>query len=658
MGKINVLDKFTAEKIAAGEVVQRPASVIKELVENSIDAGATTVTVEIKNGGTTYMRVTDNGIGMEHEDARKAFLRHATSKIKTDTDLENIRTLGFRGEALCSVAAVSRTEMFTKQRSRSDGTHIIVEGGEEISYEKAGCPDGTTIVVKNLFFNTPARMKFMKKDSAEAATITDVINKQALGHPDVSIRLIRDGKEVLFTPGNNNLSDAVRAVFGKDIANAVTDVNYEKGGVRVTGVTGKNNLSRPNRLMQVFFVNSRYVINKTLLVALSEAYKNELMQGRFPVAILNIEIDPSLVDANVHPEKTEVKFAQEQNIYEVVFWGVKNALTGSSAPREVISPVGKNAFKMPITREAPKQITVEEFKNMASPKAAPQKASSFKPFVPEKPQAAPPTKLEIREEVKPYNGKLPVRDIEGIDKFAPKKDTSENLFPDAKKPLFEEPVKEEEKPVVIEKPKETPKEDVLQKPIDTSFTEARVIGQLFSTYILAEGDGEFFLMDQHAAHERIRYEEIRNNGYTTDTQLLLMPISVNLTPTEKALAIEKADFLLSLGFETEDFGANTIMLRSLPADCIYEEGEDLFIELLSILSGNESGEITAIRDKAIYTVACHSAIRANQNLSLQELEKLYREAAGLEGITTCPHGRPITVKLTKYQIEKMFGRIV
>lgn len=657
MGKINILDKFTAEKIAAGEVVQRPASVIKELVENSIDAGATTVTVEIKNGGTSYMRVTDNGSGMEHEDAPKAFLRHATSKIKTDTDLENIRTLGFRGEALCSVAAVSRTEMLTKQRSASEGTHIIVEGGEEIVFEKAGSPDGTTIVVKNLFFNTPARMKFMKKDSAEAAAITDIINKQALGHPDVSIRLIRDGKEVLFTPGNNKLTDTVRAVFGKDIANAVTEVNYEKSGVKVTGVTGKNNLSRPNRLMQIFFVNSRFVLNKTLSVALSEAYKNELILGRFPAAILNIEIDPSLVDANVHPEKTEVKFAQEQDVYEAVYWGVKNALTGASAPREVISPVNKNAFKMPITPTSPKQITVEEFKKLAPEK----KASSFKPFVPEKPVPTPPTKLEISEEVKPYGGKLPVREIEGIENFTPKKDTSEKLFDDVKKPLFEK-IPKEEKPIekLTEKSAEKPAEEPLppENTTDTSFVNARVIGQLFSTYILAEGDGEFFLMDQHAAHERIRYEEIRSSGYKTDTQLLLMPITVNLTPTEKALALEKSDFLLSLGFETEDFGTNTIMLRSLPADCIYEEGEDLFIELLGVLSGNESGEITAIRDKAIYTVACHSAIRANQALTLPELEKLYHEAASLEGITTCPHGRPITVKLTKYQIEKMFGRIV
>ncbi len=647
MGKINVLDKFTAEKIAAGEVVQRPASVIKELVENSIDAGATTVTVEIKNGGTTYMRVTDNGMGMEHEDAPKAFLRHATSKIKTDKDLEHIATLGFRGEALCSVAAVSHTEMFTKQRTASEGTHIIIEGGEETVYDKAGCPDGTTIVVKNLFFNTPARMKFMKKDATEAAAITDAINKQALSRPDVSIRLIRDGKEVLFTPGNNNLQDAVRSVFGKDISNAVTNVLYEKNGIKVEGLTGKNNLSRPNRLMQIFFVNRRYVINKTLLVALSEAYKNELMVGRFPVAFLNITIDPSLVDANVHPEKTEVKFANENDIYEAVYWAVRNALTECAAPRESLSPKNSAAFKLPITQTPPKQITISEFKGEKKP-------SGFKPFVPEQEKKpAVLSKNEIREEVSPYGGKLPVRDIEGADALP--------SFKKAQTPAEEEPKQtpidiapEEKTPVV----KETPAPPSPEKEEDVSFTEARVIGQLFSTYILAEGDGEFFLMDQHAAHERIRFEQIRSSGYKTDTQLLLMPIGVNLTPSEKETALEKADFLLEMGFETEDFGGNSITLRTLPADCLYEEGEDLFIELLGILMGNESGEITAIRDKAIYTVACHSAIRANQHLTLLELEKLYREASRLEGITTCPHGRPITVKLTKYQIEKMFGRIV
>ncbi len=636
MGKINVLDKFTAEKIAAGEVVERPCSVIKELVENAIDAGATTVTVEIKDGGTTYMRVADNGSGMDRADAQAAFLRHATSKIKTDKDLEHIATLGFRGEALCSIAAVSRTELFTKQRTDDEGTHVAVHGGEEVVCEGAGCPDGTTIIVKDLFFNTPARMKFLKKDSVEAAAITDVCNKQALSHPEVSIRLIRDGKDVLFSPGDNTLKNAVHAVYGKDIANSTAEVDYSKNGIRIYGLTGKNNLSRPNRLMQVFFINGRFVVNKTLLAAVSEAYKNELMIGRFPVCILNVEMDPSLVDVNVHPGKTEVKFAAEQDIYEAAYWAVKNALSAAAAPREVGVTRNKDSYKMPITIKSAEQIS------FTKPKAEIKK-SAFTPYTPAKePRKAKPLSVnEIREEVKPFEGKLPVREIEGVSKLPPEK-----KIPNEKpKTDISDKLKE-----AISAAKETK--------IPDAICDVRIIGQLFETYILAEGDGEFFLMDQHAAHERIRYEEIRNKGYKADTQLLLMPISVNLTPEEKIIALENSEILLSMGFETEDFGTGSILLRSLPADCPFEEGEGLFVEILGVISGGESGEISAMLDKAVYTIACRSAIKANQKLSLPELEKLYAQAMALEGITTCPHGRPITVKLTKYQIEKMFGRIV
>lgn len=636
MGKINVLDKFTAEKIAAGEVVERPCSVIKELVENAIDAGATTVTVEIKDGGTTYMRVADNGSGMDRADARAAFLRHATSKIKTDKDLEHIVTLGFRGEALCSIAAVSRTELFTKRRTDDEGTHVAVYGGEEAVCEGAGCPDGTTIIVKDLFFNTPARMKFLKKDSVEAAAITDVCNKQALSHPEVSIRLIRDGKDILFSPGDNTLKNAVHAVYGKDIANATAEVDYSKNGIRIYGLTGKNNLSRPNRLMQVFFINGRFVVNKTLLAAVSEAYKNELMTGRFPVCILNVDMDPSLVDVNVHPGKTEVKFATDQDIYEAAYWAVKNALSATAAPREVGVTRNKDSYKMPIT------ITNAEQISFTKPKAE-MKKSAFTPYTPPKKlqKAKPLTVNEIREEVKPFEGKLPVREIEGAEKLQPEK----KVFEEKPKTTISNEIKE-----AISAAKEDKIPEVV--------CDVRIIGQLFETYILAEGDGEFFLMDQHAAHERIRYEMIRKSGYKADTQLLLMPISVNLTPEEKTIALENSALLLSMGFETEDFGTGSILLRSLPADCPFEEGEGLFVEILGVLAGGESGEISAMLDKAVYTIACRSAIKANQKLSLPELEKLYTQAMALEGITTCPHGRPITVKLTKYQIEKMFGRIV
>lgn len=657
MGRINVLDKFTAEKIAAGEVVERPASVIKELVENAIDAGATTVTVEIKDGGTTYMRVSDNGCGMERDDARTAFLRHATSKIKTDKDLERISTLGFRGEALCSIAAVSRTELFTKQRSDEEGTHVVVEGGEEVLLEGAGCPDGTTIIVKNLFFNTPARMKFLKKDSVEAAAITDICNKQALSHPDVSIRLIRDGKDVLFSPGDNILKNAVHAVYGKDIASATAAVDYSKNAIRIHGLTGKNNLSRPNRLMQVFFINGRFVVNKTLLAAVSEAYKNELMIGRFPVCVLNVEIDPMLVDVNVHPGKTEVKFASEQNVYEAVYWAVKNALCEVAAPREVGIKTNKDSYKMPFT------ITNAEQLSFTKPRPEVNK-SAFKPYNPPMEAKIPQKPLtvnQIREEVKPFEGKLPVRDIEGAKNITPEKNTAHS------DPLFEEttpasPVKarpkerESSKNSISEKIKAAISSAVAEE-IPEAPCDVRIIGQLFGTYILAEGDGEFFLMDQHAAHERIRYEEIRRSGYKTDTQLLLMPISVNLTPVEKTTALENCDLLLGMGFEIEDFGTNSVVLRSLPANCPFEEGEALFVEVLQVISGGESGEISAMLDKAVYTIACRSAIKAHQTLSLPELEKLYAQAMALEGVTTCPHGRPISVRLTKYQIEKMFGRI-
>ncbi len=637
MGKINILDKFTAEKIAAGEVVERPASVIKELIENSIDAGATTVTIEIKDGGTTYMRVADNGSGMDKSDARSAFLRHATSKIKTENDLESIKTLGFRGEALCSIAAVSRTELFTKQRTEMEGTHVKVEGGEETVFESAGCPDGTTIVVKDLFFNTPARLKFLKKDYQEAAAIADVVSKQALSHPDVSIRLISGGKDTLFSPGDNTLKNAVHAVYGKDIAASVTEVDYTKNGVRVHGLTGKNNLSRPNRLMQVFFINGRFVVNKTLLAAASEAYKNELMIGRFPVCVLNVEIDPSLVDVNVHPSKTEVKFTSDQEVYEATYWSIKNALAKVSSPREALAPQSKNSYKMPITPPKAEQIS------FAKPKEEIKK-SAFKPYTPPAEEKSAPKILtvnQIREEVSSFEGKLPVREIEGIKNVPPKKEEPKEKITASS---FEDELKAAIK-------------SASSAEIPIPVCDAKIIGQLFGTYILAEGDGEFFLMDQHAAHERIRYEEIRKNGYKSDTQLLLMPLGVNLTPQEKATALEKRELLLSMGFELEDFGANSVVLRSLPADCPFDSGEALFIEVLSVISGGEAGSVSAMLDKAVYTIACRSAIKANQSLTLPELEKLYSQAMALEGITTCPHGRPIVVKLTKYQIEKMFGRL-
>ena len=651
MGRINVLDKFTAEKIAAGEVVERPASVIKELVENAIDAGAKSVTVEIKRGGITYMRVTDNGCGMDSDDAKTAFLRHATSKIKTASDLESIGTLGFRGEALCSIAAVSRTELFTKPIGKNEGTHIVMEGGEEVKNEPAGCPEGTTIVVRDIFYNTPARMKFLKKDAAEAAAVSDVCNKQALSHPNVSVRLIRDGKEVLLPPGDNILKNAVHCVLGREVAAAMTEVDYVKDGVAVRGLTGLNNLSRPNRLMEIFFVNGRCVANKTLYNALAEAYKNELMIGRFPVAVLDIELDAAQVDVNVHPSKTEIKFAFERSVYEALYWAVKNALVKASAPREIYEeePV-KNAYKMIVPPNPPQE---QQTIFSSAPK---QNKSKFVPYTvqpqPENVRRAPLTVNEIREAVQPYGGKLPVKPVEGSGEAAYAK-RAESSYRE-KAPL---PAAEESAAVAAQPKKEDKQENAPAAAADT-IDDFCVIGQLFSTYILIQRGDEFILVDQHAAHERIRYEEIVANGCKSDSQMLLMPISVNLTPQERETLAENTGFLEGLGFEVEDFGGSGVIIRSLPADCAYGDGGDLLIETLAVLGGDEKSELTHRRDKAVYTIACRSAIKANCDFSIKEMEAIYRRVLQLEGISTCPHGRPISIKFTKYRIEKMFGRIV
>ncbi len=639
MGKINILSKDAAEKIAAGEVVERPANAIKEMVENSIDAGAKSVVVEIRRGGISYIRVTDDGIGIMPEDMEKAFMRHATSKIKDIADLEHISTLGFRGEALCSIASVSHCEMTSKPPQCDLGTRIVIEGGETKLLEETGCPNGTTIVVQELFFNTPARMKFLKKDSAEGAYVADVCQKQALSHPEVSIRLLRDGREAFFTPGNNDLSDAVRCIWGKDFSRNMGEIKYQIGGIRVTGLGGKNNLSRPNRMMQLFFVNGRSVQNKVLSMALAEAYKNELMGGRFPVAVINIELNPALCDVNVHPAKTEIKFADEQSVYTAVYWAVKNMIASQAGAREAEASFVREgaSFKLPAPSEIPKQLTVKS-------------ASKFRQY------EAPPKDAIPREE-SPAHGKSVVRS--SIDPILPKK-TIERLNKE-----HEEKLKSGEAtpPVIINTglfnvPPEAETTPKAEKAPPPEPVEVRIIGQLFSTYILAEGSGELLLVDQHAAHERVRYEELRRLGGKISPQLLILPLSVSLSPEEFAAVSENRDFLENLGFDFDASGENTVMLRSIPSDCFGDEGDGLFVELAGDLSGSGKGPISERKDRALYTVACKSAIKANKELSESEMQTLIGRALAMEGISTCPHGRPISVKITRYQIEKMFKRIV
>lgn len=650
MGKINILSKSAAEKIAAGEVVERPANAIKEMVENSIDAGAKSVTVEIRRGGISYIRITDDGGGILPDDAERAFMRHATSKIKDETDLEHITTLGFRGEALCSIASVSRTELLTKTPQSQMGTRMVVEGGETVVHEEMGCPDGTTVTVENLFYNTPERMKFLKKDSAEAALVTEVCQRLALARPDISLRLVRDGREVFFTPGNNSLSDAVRCLWGKDFAENMAPVSYAEGAVRVSGLAGRNNLSRPSRSSQLFFVNGRWVVNRALSLALADAYKNELMAGRFPVAVLNIELPPALCDVNVHPTKTEIKFADEKSVYGAVYWAVKNMLGAQAGAREVHPAFTRGSYKLPVSPAEAKQLSAEgKFKKYTPAPLSPRdyvktsadKADTLRvelnPILPQKQIE----RLNEETELKLRRGEIKSPVISSAGLFTPIGEKKPDIAPE------KEP---EQKP--------EPRKTEAAETDETAELPVKIIGQLFSTYILAEGGGELILIDQHAAHERIRYEELRSHEEAPAMQLLLLPQSVALSPQEMEAAAENREFLWSMGFDIEDVGGGTVLMRSVPADCEGSDGEGLLSELIAVLMGGSGGTVADRRDRAMYTLACHSAIRANRELSPDEAERLVRRALALEGISTCPHGRPISVKITKYQIEKMFKRIV
>ena len=627
MAKINILEKSVCEKIAAGEVVERPGSVVKELIENSFDALATSVTVEIEKGGVGYIRVTDNGTGIGKDDVATAFLRHATSKIKDEKDLESIKTLGFRGEALCSISAVSRTEVLTRTAHDDVGTYMVVEGGETKDYNQAGCPLGTTITVRNLFFNTPARYKFLKKDTTEAAYVTDICQRAALSHPEVSVRYIRDGKDIFFTPGDNQLKNTIRAVFGKDISNAMTEVDTVDGMYSVKGLIGTNNLSRPNRNMQYFFINGRLVKSALLSVAVGEAYKNELMVGRFPVCALNITLPWEMVDVNVHPAKTEVKFVNEEEVYRAVVFAVKNALTKKSEPTKTFRET-KEAFRLKV--ETPPAVQ-ETFKTAVKP---PVFESVKKPEV----NKSSFTKVErVKTVEKPYE--LPPKKIESLE-----------VREEIKAPAV---VKKEEPAPIVKEEKQPEK---AKEEIEVTIPDFFVVGQLFSTYIILQMDNEMVMVDQHAAHERLNYEKIKNQG--SMKQVALMPKTVSLTPGEMAVWEENKEFFSSVGFEIDEFGQDSVIIRAMPSDIDYDDSDALLMEVISSLAGGDKGEVSYLRDKAIYTIACKAAIKANKKLSVEEMERLVKDVFLTEGISTCPHGRPIMVKMTKYQIEKMFKRIV
>lgn len=618
MGKIHVLDKEVASRIAAGEVVARPASAAKELIENSLDAGAKSITVEIRTGGTSYLKVTDDGSGIAEDDVLVAFSQHATSKIQSSEDLTSIMTYGFRGEALSSIAAVSKIELITRTKDNDEALRITAEGGVFGESEVTGAPIGTTICVKDLFFNTPARRKFLKKDAAETAAVSDVCEKAALSRPDVSIRYISGGKEVFFTPGNGVLLDAIYSVYGKDFARHMLPCSFERDGIAVSGFIGDAYAARANRNMQIFFVNGRSIVSKAMSFALSESYKNELTVGKFPAAVLNLTIDPSAVDVNVHPAKTEVKFVDEKAVYDAVYWGAKNTLyekpyvpevTASSAPTPsmTVAPA-----KPPMPEEAPKK-----------PQPTVRVTGGFRPI--ERAEKRPPV-TALREETVPYETKTPPVE-------EPKKDTP--------KPVEPKPVEAEQQSIC----------DTLEETI-------RVVGQIFNTYLIVESGDELLFIDQHAAHERLNYEELlsRRAAHEPVSQMLLIPEIVTLTRSEAAVLAEHKGFFAEIGMELETLDGSDVMVRSVPAGTEDAPIGDVLSELLEILKSSRVDTRRYAEERAMYSLSCKAAIKANRPLSEKEQEDLVRRVLALPGINTCPHGRPVTIRLTKEKIEKEFRR--
>ena len=668
MGKISVLAPQVANMIAAGEVVERPASVVKELLENALDAGADAVTVEIRQGGITYIRVTDNGGGMEPEDAPTAFLRHATSKIKGERDLESIHTLGFRGEALAAIASVSRVDLFTKTREAPLGLHLALTGGEITEQEETGCPDGTTIVIKDLFFNTPARMKFLKKDSTEASYVEQAAEQVALAHPGLTLKFIKDGKEGLYTPGDGNMMSVLYAIYGGSFTKELLTLHGGAREVEVTGFVTKPTFSRANRSMQQFFVNGRPVRSKLLGAAVEQAYQGHLTSGRFPACFLSLKVPAGAVDVNVHPAKLEVKFAREREVFSAIYQVVRSALEGDGV-----------LFQMPQEQEEEPPVPKQPYRPSLKPLFQQPQEEMEQPqlrldhsHAPIRPSYAPPAREYEREEK--GSGRS----------FAPKgnqgeknswKSRSFTLDPEengARKILFREgPVevrgvaaqgmkeaqaaRSREAEIVL--PPALPVEP--EKPL--SYLEKanaiRVVGEVFSTYILVEGEGEMMLIDKHAAHERMIYNRLERTAEGTSPQVLLAPETVNLSRREKEALLGEKELLEKAGFEVEDFGDGAVILRQVP---MYLEKEDAGFVLSDLAEKilSHRKDRTQLYEELLESIACKAAVKAGTFTGNKEREDFARKVIGDPAIRSCPHGRPVIVHLTKREIEKMFKRVL
>ena len=682
MPKIIQLSPHIANLIAAGEVVERPASVVKELLENAVDAGASQVTVEIKDGGMTFLRVTDNGCGMSAEDARTAFKRHATSKLRTAEDLAAIGTMGFRGEALAAIASVSRIDLMTKTPGAISGVSLQLEAGNILEESEAGCPDGTTIIIRDLFFNTPARMKFMKSDTVEGGRVAAAVQMQALAHPEVSFRFIRDGKQVLQTPGNGGLQAAVYCVYGRECAKMVNvDSRWEQ--YSLTGFVSKPTDARPSRSLQTFFVNNRPVKSKLLVAALEEAYRNQIMVGKFPSCVLHLTLPAGAVDVNVHPAKTEVKFLNEKTVFDCVHYGVLAALNKQTDRPQVEfknKPPLEGRYPEGAVGRDPKPFTPQPAVQAAplrGSQTAPKKDTFFRTMTPEeyktfsmalkdapqpKKEAAiaaaakieRPANMPIREFVQlpvlketpivvpapekkpPLEGRCP----EGAEGCKPKVSTPQSAAQTAS--LKGEPLVEEE-----------PEQVSLEMPAEPDW---HMVGELYNSYIIVQQGDNAFLIDKHAAHERILFEKLKSNQEKISAQSLLSPVPVRLSPSACAELLANKDMLEELGFEIDEFGENTVLLRQIPMDLTPDLAAESLETIAADLMNGRRGSKDTVRDEVLHTVACKAAIKAGWRNDEAELLAVAKAVMAREDLKYCPHGRPICITLSKKQLEKQFKR--
>ncbi len=684
---IKVLDQHTIDKIAAGEVIERPSSIVKELVENSIDSGATRITVEVTDGGTSMIRVTDNGSGIEADDVRKAYMSHATSKLDNVDDLMNIVSLGFRGEALSTIAAISQVEMITKTRDSMTGIKYEIHGGKEIEFKEIGAPDGTTIISRNIFYNTPARLKFLKSNVTEASYINDLMTHIALSNPDISIKLISNNKTIIDTQGDGRLRETIYSLYGKDITRGLLDVDYKDDTVRITGFIGKPFLSKGNRSFENYFVNKRYVKSAVVNRAIEEAYKTHIMQHKFPYTALFIELPTYMVDVNVHPAKREFRFDDEQGLFRAVFHAVKDALTDKemipdavpfkenvsntenvkpqTGVNQLLSSVKKNAEDSSNTQNDntnffEEKSTYQSSKSSTSSSSNSNTFSSAKDRVDISSNKSGGASFSILESLLPqeYRDKLNnLNNTNNPDNVDINEDNSENISNSSS------PNRTIDETISKPLPKDSYQQEEMSETrylSEEAKGHHKIIGQVFKTYWITEYDGTMYLMDQHAAHEKVNYEtfleEFKNRKILS--QNLFPPEMISLTNKEKVAVLENVDYLKQYGFEIEDFGANDIKLSAMPANLIGLDGREVFNELVAYLSDGIENVTEDIFVRKLATMGCKAAIKGNQEITEYEVRDLIEKLMKLKDPYTCPHGRPTLVKFTQSDLDKMFKRIV